>query len=172
MPTSVAPASRATGLCALLLLPACAAFGPGDLAPENSITVAKAMEDLGRGFKALKTELDRDGTLKTGLFPCKVTVNFNVSAAAKQGGELVLQASTQPTQTQATQITNTVSASGTFTQTNSSEATRGNVVVVELYSAPCFPKDTLATLHPDKVATVVNGAAAGRDKAPFMIGAQ
>jgi hypothetical protein len=151
------------------LLPGCAAFSPDDLAEPGTITVADAMADVGRGFKAMKTELDAYGPLKTGLRPCKVTVNFNVSAKASMGGQLTLQASTQPTQTQTTQITNTVNASGTFTQTNTSEATRGNVVVVELYSLACTPKDTLATINPTAIGTVADVVQTDAGKTQFSI---
>lgn len=116
----------------------------------------------------MKHEL-RQSDLKLGLFPCKVTVNLNVTASAEQGGKLVLDASTAPTTLAQSSATRTVSASGHFEQFNNSSATRGNSVVVEMYSIACTPKETLAGAHPDKVGAVTKEAVEGTITGPLVI---
>ncbi len=146
---------------------ACAAFSPKDVANPTNLTVESALRDVGAGFAAMQREVRQQPNMKLGLFPCKVTVSLNVTASADQGGKLTLDASTAPTTTQATVISNTFSAAGHVEQTNTSSATRGNNVVVELYSVPCIPKDTLAGTAPDKVSAVLAGATSGLSQSPM-----
>jgi len=155
-------------LCLLLCLSSCAAFSPKDVANPTNLTVENALTDVGRGFAGMKTEL-RKSDVKLGLFPCKVTVNLNVTASADQGGKLVVDASTAPTSTAATTQINTLTASGHVEQTNTSTATRGNTVVVEMYSVACTPKDTLAGTFPDKVGSVTREVAAGVPVSPLAV---
>lgn len=145
----------------------CAAFSPKDLAQPTSLTVEHALVDVGAGFAGMKNELRRNGDQKLGLYPCKVTVNLNVTASADQGGKLVLDASTAPTSVATSTLTNTVSGSVHAEQTNSSSATRGNTVAVELYSIACLPAGTLGQVNPDKVAIVTKAADEGLPQAPF-----
>ncbi|WP_126911571.1 hypothetical protein [Rhizobium chutanense] len=154
-------------LCLFLCLGSCAAYSPKDVANPTKLTVEDAMTDIGRGFAGLKAEL-RKSDLKLGIFPCKVTVNLNVTASADQGGKLVIDASTAPTTTATTSLTNTISASGHFEQTNSSAATRGNTVVVEMYNVACVPKDTLAGSFPDKVEKVSKVVQESPTSTPFF----
>jgi hypothetical protein len=116
----------------------------------------------------MKDEL-RKSDVKLGLFPCKVTVNLNVTASAEQGGKLVLDASTAPTSTATATQLNTITASGHAEQTNTSSATRGNTVVVEMYSVACIPKDTVAGTYPDKVGSLTKAVAMGPPAAPFSV---
>ncbi|MBB2754543.1 UNVERIFIED_ORG: hypothetical protein GGI57_005278 [Rhizobium aethiopicum] len=164
---SVQSGFAATVFCCLALQ-GCAAFSPSDLAKPTSLSVEEALSDVGRGFAGMKHELRRSD-LKLGLYPCKVTVNLNVTASAEQGGKLVLDASTAPTTTTTTALVNTVSASGHVEQVNSSSASRGNTVVVEMYSVACTPKDTLAGTHPEKISAVTSELNSGLVSAPLTI---
>lgn len=116
----------------------------------------------------MKQEL-RKSDLKLGLFPCKVTVNLNVTASADQGGKLVLDASTAPTTVAQNTVSRAVTATGHFEQSNNSSATRGNTVIVEMYSIACTPKDTLAGANPDKVKVVTEEAVKGAIAAPLGV---
>lgn len=153
---------------ALVPLAGCAAFTPFDLANPTNLTVEDALRDVGAGFAGMREELDQRRGLKLGLYPCKVTVNLNVTADAAQGGKLTLDASTAPSQTTSTTHVNTVTASGHVEQTNTSTAHRGNTVVVEMYSVPCIPKDTLGGTNPSKVRLVSDAAERGVQHAPFV----
>lgn len=144
----------------------CAAFTPADVAKPTSLTVEHALADVGRGFALMKQEL-REGDLKLGLFPCKITVKLNVTAAAEQGGKLVIDASTAPTTLAQNTVQRTVTASSHLEQTNTSSVSRGNTVIVEMYSIACTPKDTLAGAHPDKVGPVTRDAIGGTVSAPL-----
>lgn len=164
---------RLFGLCSLALtVTGCAAFSPADLAAPTELTVEKAMTNVGAGFAGMHEEINRKGPRKLGLYPCKVTVNFNVTASAAQGGTLVLSTSTAPTTTQTVELKNTVTADARIEQTNESSASRGNTVVVEMYSIPCTPLQTLAGQHPDKVMQVVRAANEGVGGAPTFRPAQ
>lgn len=151
--------SAIVGVCVVApFVTSCASFSPKEVGQPTSLTVESALTDVGRGFAGMKSYL-RDNNLKLGLYPCKVTVNLNVTADAAQGGQLVLDASTAPAATATSTAINTFSASGNFTQTNSSSAHRGNTVVVEMYSAACTPKETLGGANPDKIAAAGKGMA-------------
>lgn len=154
-------------LCLFFCLGSCTSYSPKDVADPTKLTVEDAMTDVGRGFAGLKAEL-RKSDLKLGIFPCKVTVNLNVTAAAGERGKLVIDASTAPTTTATTTLTNTISASGHFEQENSSSATRGNTVVIEMYNVACVPKDTLAGSFPDKVEKVSKVVQESPTSTPFV----
>ncbi|MDR6100574.1 hypothetical protein QE369_000752 [Agrobacterium larrymoorei] len=153
----------------LSYLPACAAYTPNDLAKPTSLTVEAALTDIGAGFAGMKSKLREGGDLKLGLYPCKVIANFNVTASAAQGGKLVIDASTAPTTTAQTTKTNTLSATVQAEQVNSSSATRGNTIAIEIYNVACIPKDTLATIQPDKVGVVANALAGSISMAPLSL---
>ena len=75
----------------------CAVFTPADVTKPSAITIPAAMSDVGRGFHDMKAELVKeDPSFSLGLYPCMVTVNFNVTADAKQQGKLVLDLSVKP----------------------------------------------------------------------------
>ena len=68
----------------------CAAFSPNEVANPSKVTIAEAMLDIGTGFANLKKGITQnDPNFKTGLYPCKVEVTFNVTASAEMGGKLV-----------------------------------------------------------------------------------
>lgn len=156
-------------LYACLFLPAlagCTAFSPKDVANPTTLTVSAALTDVGAGFANMKRQVDAGG-IKLGLYPCKVTVNLNVTADAARGGTLVLDASTKPAETTTTTVTNTFSASANLTQTNTSTAHRGNTVVVEMYSLACTPKDGVAASSAN-LAALANAMNIAQRQAPVL----
>ncbi|MBY5744644.1 hypothetical protein HFO28_13730 [Rhizobium leguminosarum] len=156
-------------LFACLLLPTlagCTAFSPKDVANPTTLTVSDALTDVGAGFANMKRQVDA-GRIKLGLYPCKVTVNLNVTADAARGGTLVLDASTKPAETTTTTVTNSFSAHANLTQTNTSTAHRGNTVVVEMYSLACTPKDGVAGSNANLLA-LANAMNIAQKQAPVM----
>ena len=151
-----------------VFLAGCTAFSPEDIGRPTELSLQDAMADAGVGFARMKQELRR-ADVKLGLYPCKFTVNFNVTASAAQGGKLVLDASADPTSVAQSTSSRTLTASANFEQVNSSSATRGNTVVVEMYSIACTPAETLASKHPDKVGEVTRRANEGVLDSPLMV---
>lgn len=117
-------------------LAGCAAFSPGELAKPSNLEIDVVLEKIGSGFTKMKNQL---GENKLGIWPCKITTTLNVTASADQGGKLVLDTKIRPP-------VEPVSADITLhaDQTNSSSASRGNVINIEMYNPGCFPKDTVA----------------------------
>jgi hypothetical protein len=136
-------------LCAVALsVSACASLSPEDIKSEPSnVGVKEALTQIGEGFSGMKEGL---GETKLGLYPCKVTVNLNVTASATDNNQLVIDLSaTPPTQV----IDASASVQGEFSAT--STAQRGNTVVVEMYNLVCLPEGTLGYEKPDKYPAVL-----------------
>lgn len=151
----------------LPLMTSCTAFGPKDVVTPSELTVEAALRDLGKGFSAMKQELRKTDT-KLGLFPCNVIAKFNVTASAGSESRLVIDASSQPTSLTQSTATSAISTSAKFEQTDTAKAERGNTIEIAMTSVACLPKDTLATLHPDKVRTVTEAAVIGTETAPYF----
>jgi hypothetical protein len=136
-------------LCALALsVSACASLSPEDIESKPSnVGVKEALTQIGEGFLGMKTAL---GETKLGLYPCKVTVNLNVTASATDNNQLVIDLSVKPP---AQVIDASASVKGDFSAT--STAQRGNTVVVEMYNLVCLPEGTLGFEKPDKYPLVL-----------------
>ena len=127
-----------------LSLTSCSTFKPDDIVPiPSNLTVSEALADIGAGFSRMKKELDEN---KLGVFPCKITVDFNVTAGAGDSGELVLNLSSA-----------TSSSTANLESKSNSNAQRGNTVRIEMYNPGCLPKDTLGSMNPEKVKDAMSG---------------
>ncbi len=147
-------------LVALIAFPAsgCVSLTPKEVADPTKISVEEALGSVGRGFAAMNYELTRTNTPKLGLWPCKVTVNFNVTASADEKSYLVLSAAAKPVESKVTEATTTITADGKVEKTSTAEGKAGNVVAVEMYSIPCLPKETLGYEKPGEVGKVAESA--------------
>lgn len=139
--------------CAAVTLSGCASLSPNEIVTKPSnVGVSEALTQIGEGFSGMKGAL---GDTKLGLFPCKVTVNLNVTASANDSSKLVVDFS-------ATAPQKVVDASGTANAefTADSTAQRGNAVAIEMYSVACLPKETLAYDKPDKYGLILENVPA------------
>jgi hypothetical protein len=103
-------------------------------AKPSEITLAKAMQEVGTGLKAMKMA---EGDVKTGLIASEVTVVFNIAASDKKSGNLTIDLSAP-----------TVAGAGTGKLggglTSETGSQRGNTVTVKFVNLLMIPKDTLA----------------------------
>lgn len=113
----------------------------------SNIGIENALSQVGRGFGRMKQSL---GDTQLGLYPCKITINLNVTASANESGKLVLDLQASPP----TNALN-ASASAKGEATAGAEAKRGNSMVVEMYNPLCLPPSTLAYEKPDKYPLII-----------------
>lgn len=133
--------------CLLTVLSGCSAFSPNEVAQPSKLTISDAMADIGEGFAKLKENITKnDPNLRVGLWPCKVGVTLNVTANAEMGGKLVLDTSLKPP-------VKIVDASLTAhaEQSNTSSASRGNTVSIDMYNVACIPNNTVGYDKPEKI---------------------
>jgi len=103
-------------------------------AKPSEITLAKAMQEVGTGLKAMKMA---EGDVKTGLIASEVTVVFNIAASDKKSGNLTIDLAA-PIAGGA----GTAKAGGGLT--SGADSQRGNTVTVKFVNLLMIPKDTLA----------------------------
>ena len=142
-------------LCTTVLT-ACTTFRPDDVAKPKDITVAKALEDIGAGFSAMKRELDSQ---IIGVYPCAIKVSLNVSASATDEGKLVIDFATKPRVLEGVTTPGNPAATLRGEASAKSSAGRGNTINIEMYNPGCLPKDTLGFQNPDKVGNAAEGMA-------------
>ena len=123
----------------------------------TDVTLQGALVEVVQAFRAAQAESHGTGT-PIGLYPCSVTVTFNVTAGGSSGNQVVLDASVRPP---ARVVDGTFGLTATTEQTQT--ASRGNQIVVLLTSAACNPPNTLGTLRPQ--ATL---AGSGRPRPLFI----
>ena len=118
-----------------LFLSGCAAFSPNQVSQPTSITLDQALTDVVTAFSKAQ-QVGKENGVKLGIAPCNVTVTFNVTASASQGGKLVLDATIKAPAP--------IDAGGGFKaeQENVSTAARGNTIVMVLTSELCLPPNT------------------------------
>ncbi len=131
-----------------LTLGGCASLTPKDIVSKPSnIGVESALSQLGQGFGRMKQNL---GDTQLGLYPCKITVNLNVTASADKSGKLVLDLDATPP-------VELISASaGVDAEVKAeAQAERGNSMIIEMYNPLCLPPGTLAYEKPDKYPLII-----------------
>lgn len=134
---------------------------PRELVKPKDVSVAKALEDIGKGFNLLGSELD--GAV-LGVLPCKVTMTLVVKASATDDNTLAIGVSEAPIlivekSVQSDKMGETESpgfgAVGTLEE--AAEASRDNTIVIEMYNPGCLPKNTLGYDKPNQVAAAMRG---------------
>ena len=131
-----------------------------EVADPSELTVSAAMADIGRGF----SELEQNKSRQLGLYPCKVTVNLNVTASATDNSKLVIDRNMSPVgQTIGTATT----TNANLELGNTSTGSRGNTIAVELINPVCLPKGTLGADNPGKVKDLVGPLGSLVVQAPF-----
>lgn len=115
----------------------------------TNITVPQAMRDIALGFAEMKATLEQEKRVM-GVFVCKATVTFNVTAGGEDNSKLVLDARVSPAPAWEKALL-TGHAAGSVDLSSKMNASRGNVVAVEMYSPACIPNNTLGYEKPDQI---------------------
>jgi len=140
--------TKMAALAALAILAGCSNAAREVVPDPSTITVEAALTSVMRGLRLAEIEARSSSSGQAlGLNPCTVDVVFNITAGGTHKNELVLDANIKGGNA-------IVSGTGEVknTTTNESMTSRGNQITVVLTSPACNPKDTLGTVHPDKIA--------------------
>ena len=148
--------SISVALC-FAVLTGCASIQPDEVVTPKDVTVQKALEDIGKGFSAMKRELDRQ---VLGVYPCVIKVSLNLKASAVDSGKLIVDATTKPRILEGMKSPVTPAVKAQFESGGTSSAERGNTIAIEMYSPGCLPKGTLGYQKPEHVASAQRGMAA------------
>lgn len=144
-------------IVSIVPLAACASLSPKDVSDPSTITISQALQEIGKGFAAMSTELQGR---KLGFYPCSALITFNVTANANDGGKLVLDLSASPAAGYEKALVN-FGAKANVEQTAAASGTRGNVISIAMYNPGCIPKDTLAHDNPELVGEAAAGMSRG-----------
>ena len=136
------------------VLTGCTTFRPDDVAEPKDITIAKALEAIGKGFSSMKRELD---TQVLGVYPCKIRVSLNVRAEASDEGELVLGLASKPRVHEGIESQASSAATVSSTTRSDSSAERSNMIEIEMYNPGCLPEKTLGFEKPEKIGDAMRG---------------
>ncbi|WP_244458729.1 hypothetical protein [Roseomonas fluvialis] len=117
----------------------------------TDIRLEGAMVSVVRAFRAAQ-EVSAATGQPIGLYPCTVTVTFNITAGGTDRREIVLDANVTPP---ARIVQGALGLTATTEQTQT--ASRGNQIAILLTSAACNPPETLGTLRPQNVAVGSGG---------------
>ena len=123
-----------------LVLAGCTDLTTRQIYEGNTVSVESALTDIGTGFAKMTKAL---GDRKLGLYPCRISIQFNVTAGANEDNKLVINP------TPGTNVTATLGGT--------SNASRGNTVNIDMYNPGCMPEKTLGYEKPDKVKTTADG---------------
>ena len=143
-------------LC-VTMLTGCASIAPGEVVEPKDVTVEKALEDIGKGFSAMKRELDRQ---VLGVYPCVIIVSLNLKASAEDSGKLIVDGTTKPRILEGMNSPAAPAVNARFESGGTSSAERGNTIAIEMYSPGCLPKGTLGYQKPEHVKSAQKGMAA------------
>ena len=141
------------GLWVLSLVAVAGCTGAADrVVPEpTDIRLEGAMESVVRAFRRAQ-EVSAETGQPIGLYPCTVTVTFNITAGGTNRREIVLDANVTPP---ARIVQGALGLTATSEQTQT--ASRGNQIAILLTSAACNPPNTLGTLRPQVTFTGPGG---------------
>jgi len=103
-------------------------------APQDSISIADAMRDIGNGFAQFRKTADQENNLNLNIYPCMITVNFAVSAQASKDGKLALDVSAKAP-------SGISGASAGYSQDNSAASNQANTIVITMESGACLDRD-------------------------------
>lgn len=131
-----------SGLLVAALLAGCAPATDRVVAQPTDINLADAMRDVVLAFREAQQVSQATGA-PIGIYPCTVTVTFNITAGTGSNRSIVLDAQVTPP-VRVVQGSLGLRATSDEAQT----ASRGNQIVVLLTSAACNPPNTLGTLRP------------------------
>ena len=144
------------------LLPGCASMLPSDIVEPKEVTVSEALKDIGKGFANLDAEL---GEKILGVFPCKIAVNLNLKASAKDQGKIVIDLSTKSPVVEGVSTPLNPAAKANVERSGEATAERGNTISVEMYNPACLPNNTLGYEKPDKINDAMEGMAISKEEA-------
>ena len=148
-------------LATVATLTACSNPPPVELVGRKDVSVAKALQDIGRGFRSLSSELD--GAV-LGVVPCKISMVLVVKASATEDNTLAIGISEAPAeivgksvQIDADSKVDTLGFGVIGSREGQATANRDNTITIELYNPGCLPKDTLGYDKPSDVKSAMTG---------------